>query len=77
MVRRRLPMFKIEKGYVFDGPKGKAGLKDLFDSGRQLIIYHFMFDPAWNIRPPLDFPTEAQLRFSLAQTFAPPMASTV
>ena len=45
--RRRLPMVKIEKNYVFDGPKGKLRLKDFFDGRRQLIIYHFMFDPAW------------------------------
>ena len=45
--RRRLPMVKIEKDYTFDGPKGKQSLKDLFDSRRQLIVYHFMFDPEW------------------------------
>jgi predicted dithiol-disulfide oxidoreductase (DUF899 family) len=45
--RRRLPMVKIDKEYVFDGPKGKASLQDLFEGRRQLIVYHFMFDPAW------------------------------
>jgi predicted dithiol-disulfide oxidoreductase (DUF899 family) len=45
--RRRLPMVKIEKDYVFDGPNGKQSLKALFDGRRQLIVYHFMFDPAW------------------------------
>ena len=45
--RRRLPMVKIEKDYVFDGPKGKQRLQDLFDGRRQLIVYHFMFDPKW------------------------------
>src|ERR1700692_3670683 len=45
--RRRLPMVKIEKDYVFDGPNGKESLKDLFEGGRRLIVYHFMFDPAW------------------------------
>ena len=45
--RRRLPMVKVEKNYVFDGPKGKLSLKDLFEGRRQLIVYHFMFDPAW------------------------------
>jgi predicted dithiol-disulfide oxidoreductase (DUF899 family) len=45
--RRRLPMVKIEKKYFFDGPNGKQSLKGLFDGRRQLIIYHFMFDPAW------------------------------
>ena len=46
--RRRLPMVKIEKDYVFDGPNGKQNLKALFDGRRQLIVYHFMFDPAWD-----------------------------
>src|ERR1022692_3128975 len=45
--RRRLPMVKIEKDYAFDGPNGKQNLKRLFDGRRQLIVYHFMFDPAW------------------------------
>src|SRR6202051_4968674 len=46
--RRRLPMVKLEKGYVFVGPKGKQNLKALFEGRRQLIVYHFMFDPAWD-----------------------------
>jgi|SRR5215813_12145877 len=43
---RRLPMVKIDKD-VFDGPEGKRSLRDLFDNRRQLIGYHFMFDPEW------------------------------
>lgn len=43
--RRRLPMVRIDKEYVFDGPRGKARLPDLFEGRRQLIIYHFMFEP--------------------------------
>ena len=46
--RRRLPMVKIEKEYVFDGPEGKRSLGELFDGRRQLIVYHFMFDPEWD-----------------------------
>jgi predicted dithiol-disulfide oxidoreductase (DUF899 family) len=42
--RRRLPMVKVEKNYSFDG----KSLKDLFEGRRQLIVYHFMFDPAWD-----------------------------
>jgi predicted dithiol-disulfide oxidoreductase (DUF899 family) len=45
--RRRLPMVKLEKTYTFDGPEGKRSLLDLFDGHHQLIVYHFMFDPAW------------------------------
>lgn len=43
--RRRLPMVKIDKDYVFEGPDGKASLLDLFQGHRQLILYHFMFAP--------------------------------
>jgi predicted dithiol-disulfide oxidoreductase (DUF899 family) len=45
--RRRLPMVKIEKDYVFDGPNGKQNLKAIFEGRQQLVVYHFMFDPAW------------------------------
>ncbi len=45
--RRRLPMVKIDKEYVFEGPDGKASLLDLFEGRRQLIVGHFMFDPGW------------------------------
>jgi predicted dithiol-disulfide oxidoreductase (DUF899 family) len=45
--RRELPMVRIEKDYVFEGPDGSARLLDLFDGRRQLIVQHFMFDPSW------------------------------
>src|ERR1700704_6639355 len=45
--RRRLPMVKIENNSLFDAPVGELSLKDLFEGRRQLVIYHFMFDPAW------------------------------
>jgi predicted dithiol-disulfide oxidoreductase (DUF899 family) len=43
--RRRLPMVRIDKDYVFEGPAGRASLADLFDERRQLLLYHFMFAP--------------------------------
>jgi predicted dithiol-disulfide oxidoreductase (DUF899 family) len=46
--RRELPMVTIEKEYVFEGPEGRRTLADLFEGKRQLIVYHFMFDPAWD-----------------------------
>lgn len=46
--RRRLPMVKIDKEYLFNGPQGKRSLRDLFDGRLQLIVYHFMFDPEWD-----------------------------
>jgi predicted dithiol-disulfide oxidoreductase (DUF899 family) len=45
--RRNLPMVEVEKEYVFDGPDGDVRLPDMFEGRRQLIIYHFMFDPEW------------------------------
>ena len=45
--RRALPMVKIDKDYVFDGPDGKETLADLFDGRSQLIVYHFMLGPGW------------------------------
>src|SRR5215469_11699413 len=46
--RRLLPWEKVEKRYVFDGPKGKETLADLFENRSQLVVYHFMFTPEWN-----------------------------
>jgi len=43
--RRKLPMVKVEKEYVFDGPQASVTLLDLFEGRRQLIVYHFMFYP--------------------------------
>jgi predicted dithiol-disulfide oxidoreductase (DUF899 family) len=45
--RRRLPMVRIEKNYRFEAAGGERSLKDLFEGRRQLVIYHFMFDPGW------------------------------
>lgn len=48
--RRRLPMVRIDKSYRFHGPspcEDERTLLDLFEGRRQLIIYHFMFDPSW------------------------------
>jgi predicted dithiol-disulfide oxidoreductase (DUF899 family) len=46
--RRHLPMVKIDKEYLFDGPDGRATLLDLFEGRRQLVVNHFMFDPRWD-----------------------------
>jgi predicted dithiol-disulfide oxidoreductase (DUF899 family) len=45
--RRRLPMVRLEKDYRFTGPDGEVRFADLFEGRRQLIVYHFMFDPRW------------------------------
>jgi predicted dithiol-disulfide oxidoreductase (DUF899 family) len=40
-------MVRVDKSYVFDTSEGKKSLRDLFGSSPQLIVYHFMFEPAW------------------------------
>ncbi|MGK5520992.1 DUF899 domain-containing protein [Micromonospora sp. URMC 107] len=46
-LRRELPAVAIEKDYSFTGPEGTVRLADMFEGRRQLIVYHFMFDPEW------------------------------
>lgn len=43
--RRWMPWVAVQKQYVFEGPKGKASLLDLFDSRRQLIVYRAFYEP--------------------------------
>ncbi len=43
--RRRMPWLRIDKDYVFDGPRGRVRLLDLFDARRQLVVYRFFFEP--------------------------------
>jgi predicted dithiol-disulfide oxidoreductase (DUF899 family) len=38
---------KVEKSYLFDGPRGKETLADLFGGRSQLLVYHFMLGPDW------------------------------
>lgn len=40
--RRRLPMTRIDNGYVFDTPDGRRTLLDLFEGRDQLLVYQFM-----------------------------------
>jgi predicted dithiol-disulfide oxidoreductase (DUF899 family) len=46
--RRELPWESVEKPYVFDTPKGKKTLVELFETRSQLVVYHFMFSPDWD-----------------------------
>jgi predicted dithiol-disulfide oxidoreductase (DUF899 family) len=46
--RRDLPWEKVGKSYVFEGPGGKQTLAELFEERSQLVVYHFMFSPAWD-----------------------------
>lgn len=50
--RRRLPMVRVEKDYVFDGPGGPVALAGLFGECRQLYVQHVMFGPDWDAACP-------------------------
>jgi hypothetical protein len=47
--RRELPWVKVTKEYVFDTPKGKLRLADLFAGRSQLIIKHNMLNPKHDV----------------------------
>lgn len=46
--RRGLPMVRIEKEYILEGPAGSVPLSGLFGDSHQLIVKHVMFDPDWD-----------------------------
>jgi predicted dithiol-disulfide oxidoreductase (DUF899 family) len=43
--RRRMPWLAVEKAYKFEGPKGTASLRDLFEGRHQLIVYRAFYEP--------------------------------
>ena len=47
--RRKLPWMKVTKEYVFDTPKGRVRLADLFAGRTQLIIKHNMLNPKHDV----------------------------
>jgi len=49
--RRRMPRMAVETDYRFEGPGGEAGLLDMFDGRRQLIVYRFFYDPGMEEYP--------------------------
>jgi predicted dithiol-disulfide oxidoreductase (DUF899 family) len=45
--RRELPWVPVEEEYGFETETGTKSLVELFDGRSQLLIYHFMFGPAY------------------------------
>lgn len=43
--RRALPWERVTKPYRFSAASGELSLAELFGAHRQLIVYHFMYDP--------------------------------
>ena len=51
--RRALPWIAVEKEYSFETDEGTKTLADLFDGRSQLLVYHFMFGPAYEAGCPV------------------------
>jgi predicted dithiol-disulfide oxidoreductase (DUF899 family) len=47
--RRELPWVKVEKDYIFEGPKGQKTLAQLFGDRSQLIVYTSCSGPKWKL----------------------------
>ena len=50
--RRELPWVPIEKEYSFEADDGTKSLAELFDGRSQLLVYHFMFGPEYEVGCP-------------------------
>ena len=61
--RRELPWVPVSRDYRFETEHGTRTLADLFDGRSQLLVYHFMFGPAWEAGCPVCS--------SIADTLAP------
>jgi len=47
--RRELPWEHVRKEYAFESDRGRETLGELFGKHNQLIVYHFMYAPDWEI----------------------------
>ena len=47
--RQELPWEHVEKNYAFETAQGRATLADLFGERKQLMVYHLMYAPEWEI----------------------------
>jgi Bacterial protein of unknown function (DUF899) len=45
--RQELPWVRVEKEYRFETDEGTKTLPKLFDGRSQVLVYHFMFGPAY------------------------------
>jgi len=44
---QQLPWVRLDRAYRFETDDGSASLADLFNGRSQLLVYHFMFGPAY------------------------------
>jgi predicted dithiol-disulfide oxidoreductase (DUF899 family) len=52
--RRELPWVEVDKDYRFDTDDGSRTLAELFDGRSQLLVYHFMFGPSYQVGDPVN-----------------------
>jgi predicted dithiol-disulfide oxidoreductase (DUF899 family) len=52
--RRELPWVQVDQDYRFDTQDGPRTLAELFDGRSQLLVYHFMFGPAYQAGDPVN-----------------------
>jgi len=52
--RRELPWVRVDKEYRFDTVDGPKTLAELFEGRSQLLIYHFMFGPSYEVGDPVN-----------------------
>ena len=52
--RRQLPWVAVEKEYTLQTADGPKRLAELFDGRSQLLIYHFMFGPSYEVGCPVN-----------------------
>ena len=53
-LRRELPRVRVEKEYRLDTEDGEKSLVELFDGRSQLLVYHFMFGPSYEVGCPVN-----------------------
>lgn len=47
--RREMPWVEVAEDYVFDSDSGPVRLSELFAGKSQLVVYHFMYGPDWEV----------------------------
>ena len=52
--RRELPWVRLEKEYRLDTDDGEKAISELFDGRSQLLVYHFMFGPSYQVGCPVN-----------------------
>lgn len=51
-MRRGLPHLEVKSEYRFEAAQGERSLSDLFEGAKQLVVYHFMMGPDWEVGCP-------------------------